>query len=104
MRPQIPTKEENPNGLHQRYIVTHSEDMPDDPDALYFVLKLNSKDPVHRRACRLAAWAYVDEIRRSKRLPLLPAGDSHQSAFQSPSTDQVNVALDLERLLIQTQT
>ena len=104
MRPQIPTKEENPNGLHQRYIVTHSEDMPDDPDALYFVLKLNSKDPVHCRACRLAAWQYIDEIRRSNRLPLLPIGNSHvPPPHQRPTKAQLEVASNLEQLLIQTQ-
>lgn len=103
MNTTIPTKEQNPKGLHQRYIVTHADDTKDDPEALYFVLKLNSKDPVHKRACRKAAWAYVDEIRRSSRLPLLPAGDHTHPLYSRPTEEQIRMAKDLEQLLIKTQ-
>lgn len=70
----IPTKNENPSGLHQRYKVSKAnpEDVSDDDkDAVYFVLRLDGRgnDPDHIRACRRAALTYsihaseVDHLR-----------------------------------------
>ncbi len=55
------TKEENPNGLHQRYKVTKADGSPTDPNAVYFVLRLDlgGSDSVHTQRCRLAASEYA---------------------------------------------
>ena len=60
----IPTREENPNGLHQRYIVSKTSGKPVDEDAEYFVLRVdkNGKDPKHIAACRKAVLKYAEEI------------------------------------------
>ncbi len=52
------TAEENPKGLHQKYIVSYSNGKPVDPDAVYFVLRLDGSH-LHNWACRKAAekWA-----------------------------------------------
>jgi len=57
----IPSKAENPNGLHQRYRVSKSDGSPVDPRAIYFVLRLDGfgSDPGHIAACRAAALAYA---------------------------------------------
>ena len=57
---RIPTKEENPNGFQQRYIVSKIDGKPIDKGAEYFVLRLDSggKDPNHIRACRKAILEY----------------------------------------------
>lgn len=59
----IPTENENPNGLHQRYIVTKANGEPTG-DAVYFVLRIDSggDDPYHIEACRAAALAYCDQV------------------------------------------
>ncbi len=58
----IPTKEENPNGLHQRYRITKADGSPVDPRGAYFVLRLDGlgDDAGHVFACRMAAIAYAD--------------------------------------------
>jgi len=73
----IPTKAENPNGLHKRYFVAkliqgidyskhQLEDciLPVDEDAEYFVLRLdkNGSDPKHIQACRKAILTYAKNI------------------------------------------
>lgn len=98
----IPTQLENPNGLHQRYvikkIVPNPRYDPTKPDTLdnpsdmvvnrdrgseYFVLRLDEggKDREHIKACRIAAHAYADAIEHHlpelakdlrERYPLLP--------------------------------
>jgi hypothetical protein len=57
----IPSKAENPNGLHHRYNVTKADGSPRDPNAAYFVLRLDSggSDPAHIKACRAAAREYA---------------------------------------------
>jgi hypothetical protein len=57
----IPTREENPNGLHLRYIVSKTDGQPVDDDAEYFVLRLdkNGSDPKHIEACRKAIITYA---------------------------------------------
>jgi hypothetical protein len=56
----IPEQSENPNGLHGRYIIQHADGSPTDPNAVYFVLRLDKKgrDELHTLACRYAARAY----------------------------------------------
>jgi hypothetical protein len=61
----IPTKKENPTGLHQRYIVSKTDGEPIDERAEYFILRvdLNGSDPKHIAACRKAVLCYADEIK-----------------------------------------
>lgn len=60
----IPSQSQNPSGFHQRYIVSRSDGTPTDPNAVYFVGRLDNggKDPVHLEACRQAARMYVTVI------------------------------------------
>ena len=59
------------DGLRLKYQLAKADGKPVDPDGVYFVLKLNSKDKAHGRACRAGARAYAAEIRET--LPLLAA-------------------------------
>lgn len=80
---QIPTQEQNPNGLHQRYQVKklvrkygYKNAIPfgksgdemkavnTDPEAEYFVMRLDEggKDREHIKACRIGVHAYADAI------------------------------------------
>ena len=61
----IPTKTENPQGLHQRYIVTKTNGEPIDKNAEYFILRLDSggSDKKHIAACRKAILTYAEEIK-----------------------------------------
>lgn len=58
----IPTSQDNPDGLHQRYKIAMANGAPCDPRAAYFVLRLDGlgDDPGHIAACRAAARAYCD--------------------------------------------
>ena len=60
----IPTKQENPNGLHQRYRVTKADGTECDSRAAYFVLRLDNfgDDMEHVAACRAAAQAYAASV------------------------------------------
>jgi len=62
----IPTREQNPSGLYQRYIVKKVDGSPIDPEAEYFVLRLDcgGSDIHHIAACRAAIHAYADAIKR----------------------------------------
>jgi len=51
-----------PRGLYPKYYITKYDRSPVDSDGIYFVLKLNSKDAVHRDACQKAAMVYAEEI------------------------------------------
>jgi hypothetical protein len=57
----FPSATENPTGLHRRYNVTKADGTPTDPNALYFVLRIDNKgdDAGHIRACRAALRAYA---------------------------------------------
>lgn len=79
----IPTKEENPKGLHLRYHIQKYDGQgyvgrdffqqplyqpiykDVDPNAEYFVLRLdkNGSDPKHIKACRKAILTYCNEIK-----------------------------------------
>lgn len=52
-----------PHEFNERYEVTNADGTPTDPDAIYFVLRLDSgcRDPEHLQACRSAARAYIRE-------------------------------------------
>lgn len=64
MSNSIPTRKENPNGLHQRYIVQKANGENVDPNAEYFVLRLDKggKDPNHLNACKSAVAQYARNI------------------------------------------
>lgn len=61
---RIPKQQENPNGLHQRYIVEKANGEPVDTKAEYFVLRVDpfGSDPDHIIACRKALMTYAKEI------------------------------------------
>lgn len=61
----IPEQEDNPHGFNRRYCVTKADGSPVDPDAQYFVLRLDSgcKDADHLKACRLALAVYAANIK-----------------------------------------
>lgn len=60
----IPSQSEKPHGLHRRYNVTHADGSPTDPEAIYFVLRLDKggKDPIHTQACRNAVRQYCRSV------------------------------------------
>ena len=64
----IPTKEENPKGLHQRYVIYKISDfgnfIPTDRGSEYFVMRLDEggSDREHIKACRIGVHAYADAI------------------------------------------
>jgi hypothetical protein len=57
----LPTHVQNPQGLHKKYVVSKANGSPSDPDAIYFVLRLDPgcKDDLHVRASRAAARTYA---------------------------------------------
>jgi len=59
----MPIETEKPHEFNERYEVTNADGTPTDPDAIYFVLRLDSgcKDKQHLLACRSAARAYIRE-------------------------------------------
>ncbi len=61
----IPTQEQNPKGLHQRYVVSKTSGKPVDEKAEYFVLRLDwgGDDHRHIEACRKAVLKYAEEIK-----------------------------------------
>lgn len=62
---KIPTPEENPNGLHSKYKIEHTDGSPIDPEAIYFVLRIDKKQKnlIHQIACREAAYKYCEEVK-----------------------------------------
>lgn len=73
----IPAKADNPNGLHQRYIITKADAEPMDPMATYFVLRLDNmgRDGLHIAACRAAARAYADFVQSGAAPHLAKVGE-----------------------------
>ncbi len=60
----IPTKEQNPEGLHQKYVVSKTNGKPVDETAEYFVLRLDwNGNHKHIEACRKAVLKYAEEIK-----------------------------------------
>jgi hypothetical protein len=72
MKKEIPTKTENPKGLHQRYYIskvgyTHDGkqfELECDAGSEYFVMRLDEggSDLKHIAACRIGVHAYADAI------------------------------------------
>ena len=64
MESKMPTESENPYGLHRRYKIRKADGSKCDPNAIYFVLRLDSEgdDFGHISACRAAARAYADFV------------------------------------------
>lgn len=67
-----------------------------------FLLELTSKDPVHRKACRKAAWAYVNQIRVMEEFPQIPPGEHSSPTWHNPTQDHLQTAKELEALLVKT--
>lgn len=61
---KIPTPDENPTGLHQRYFISKASGEPLDEGAEYFVLRLDrgGDDQKHIQACRQAVLTYATAI------------------------------------------
>lgn len=74
----LPTAAENPGGLHQRYIVLKADGSPVDPEAVYFVLRLDvdqTGQSENRIASRYAALAYAYMVKRNGNLKLKEVAD-----------------------------
>lgn len=56
------TNSKKKTGLMHKYNLTKADGRPVDPKGIYFVLKLNSDDPNHRRACIAGARSYASFI------------------------------------------
>lgn len=80
----FPAKKDNPDGLHQRYIVTKADGEPVDPEAIYFVLRLDGKgdDKLHIEACREAALAYADFVQSGQAKHLAKVGQELRNLVQ----------------------
>lgn len=63
----FPTRAENPNGLHQRYIVSKADGSP--VTGTYLVLRIdnNGNDQEWIRCCKKAAGVLASEIKFSPR-------------------------------------
>lgn len=63
MRDPMPTQEQNPDGLHQRYRVEKLNG-PQDPRAVYFVLRLDrdGDDPIWTELCRKAVLGIAQDL------------------------------------------
>lgn len=64
-------KVDKPEDIIQRYKVEKTDRTPIDPNAEYFVLRLDAggSDKIHVNACRVAVLAYADAI--EEHLPIL---------------------------------
>ena len=64
----LPTKAENPNGLHAKYVIHKATDKEGivkdvDPGSEFFILRLDEgADPDHRQACIKGVIAYAESI------------------------------------------
>lgn len=81
----IPKQEENPRGLHQRYVISKVNGEPVDPMATYFVLRLDGfgRDGMHIQACRAAARAYSECVEKSDAPHLWKIGEQLQSLVEN---------------------
>lgn len=69
----IPTAGANPKGFHSRYIVSKTSGEPVDPDAIYFVLRVDNggDDQLHICACQDALRTYAECAMRTNHLKQL---------------------------------
>ncbi len=70
------SEQQNPQGLHARYLVSKTSGEPVDENAVYFVLRLDSNgdDQQHIAACRAAARAYADHVQSGEAPHLAQVG------------------------------
>ena len=70
---KVPSIEENPKGFHRRYIVSKANGEPVDPDAIYFVLRVDNggDDSLHICACQSALRTYAECAMRTNHLKQL---------------------------------
>lgn len=62
-REPLPTAEQDPHGYHRRYVVLHADETATDPQAEYFVLRLDADGAVtHVAASKKALAVYADAI------------------------------------------
>lgn len=61
---QILTASQNPHGFHARYRITKADGTPCDPDAIYFLLRVDNggSDEKHIAACRAALLKYATQV------------------------------------------
>lgn len=94
-----PTPEDRRDGLKRKYAITHADGSPCDPDATYFVLRLDyhrDGDNTHITACRAAAWRYADVIQThlpalsSDLKKMLTAGLTEPESHASESEREIN--------------
>lgn len=69
----LPTPEQNPDGLHGRYKITKVDGTPVDPEAIYFILRIDGEgdDPIHIAACNNAINEYCNTLAANRHLPKL---------------------------------
>lgn len=62
---KLPTEQENPKGLHKRFILQKANGEPIDEHAEYFILRLDEhgRDKKHIEACKKAVLCYANEIK-----------------------------------------
>ena len=102
MKNTIPTKLENPNGLHGRYNIIKIDGTSVDERAEYFVLRLDKGgEPNHVEACRQAIMTYASYI--AEHIPKL-AQDITKRWYDLPKKDVIDeqgrsIELDLSNLI-----
>jgi hypothetical protein len=94
MRPALPEAKDNPDGLHRKYIVSKANGEPVNPNAIYFVLRLDGlcEDVFHVDACIVAAMAYIERVRD---MHAIHKHDPHGSDLEH----LLPIANDLEKLI-----
>jgi hypothetical protein len=93
-----PTEEDKRDGLKAKYNITHVDGSPCDPNAQYFVLRLdyhNDCDKKHVAACRVAAKIYAKEI--VTHLPLLSSDLQTMLMTDAPAPVANNELVALEK-------
>lgn len=65
----IKIKVSTQEGLKHKYNLTKADGRPVDPEGIYFILKLNSKDKAHKEACQAAALEYAERIEEDIQVP-----------------------------------
>ena len=86
----IPRQEDNPKGLHQRYVIRKANGEPIDHLATYFVLRLDSHgdDGLHIAACRAAARAYADFVQSGEAPHLARIGAELRTLVDNLETER----------------
>ena len=90
----LPTESENPNGLHARYIVTKASGEPCDPEAVYFVLRLDrgGDDPIHIQGAEAVTDLSLKRIEaiREMATEILSDIDQLKAATTSPPDEPIS--------------